>query len=101
MSAQVLLFVTCITACSLSFRYLGGRGCKAIVKFSIRNLEKAMLRKLAQGHTLPQVARSFGLSMEEAKSCHDRICGKLGLHRPVIREDGQAVGLASPRTKLR
>ncbi len=71
------------------------------MKFSIRNLEKAMLRKLVQGHTLSQVASSFGLSIGEAKSYHDRICDKLGLHRPVIREYGQAVGLTSPRTKLR
>ena len=74
--------------------------CEAIVKFSIRDLEKAMLRKLVQGHTLPQIARSFGLSMEEAKACYDRICSKRGLHRPVIREYGQAAGLAAPRRKL-
>jgi DNA-binding NarL/FixJ family response regulator len=78
-----------------------GAKCKAIVKVSIWNLEKAMLRNLAQGNTLPQVACSFGLSLGEAKSYRDRIFSKLGLHRPVIREYGQAVGLATPRRKLR
>jgi FixJ family two-component response regulator len=66
-----------------------------------KQLEKAILHKLVQGTTLPQIAREFGLSLAEASRYRDRICRHLRLNRPGVREYSRAVGLAMPWPKPR
>ncbi len=71
------------------------------MKLTRKKLDRAILRKLVQGATLPQIARRFGLTLLEVKAYRRRICRKLRLNRPTVLQYSRALGLTVPRAKSR